>query len=152
MVSRQAAGTVCKNRRLSTKLKEPTAMLVWLFRQVSEMGMRQLGRAAAAASAQAAGGLQRPRWSRAVEDEQARRTPRKGRLPRGAIAGLGSSVMVGRGVVSRAPSARQVGGIERAQELGPSRARARRWRSKSHRRTREEHVCSATRTEQPPIH
>ena len=48
-------------------------------RQVSELVMRQVGRAAAAPSAQAAGGLQRSRGSRAVVDEQSRRSPRKAR-------------------------------------------------------------------------
>ena len=106
-------------------------MLEGPFRQVSEMGMRQVGRAAAAASAQAAGGLQRPRWSRAVEDEQARRTPRKARLHRGALAGVGKSVVVGRGVACEAPSARRAGGNALAWQLGRSRAWARRCLSKS---------------------
>ena len=101
------------------------------FRLVSDVGMRHLWRAAGAPSAQAVGWLQRPRRSRAVEDEQARRPPRKPRLPRGAIAGLGSSVVVGRGVAREAPSARRAGGNERAQHLGRCRARARRCPSKS---------------------
>ena len=101
------------------------------FRLVSDVGMRHLWRAAGAPSAQAVGWLQRPRRSRAVENEQARRPPRKARLLRGALAGVGSSVVVGRGVACEAPSARRAGGIERAQLLGRSRARARRYPSKS---------------------
>ena len=101
------------------------------FRLVSGEGMRHLWRAAGAPSAQAVGWLQRPRRSRAVENEQARRPPRKARLLRGALAGGGSSVVVGRGVACEAPSARRAGGIERAQLLGRSRARARRHPSKS---------------------
>ena len=101
------------------------------FRLVSGEGMRHLWRAAGAPSAQAVGWLQRPRRSRAVESEQARRPPRKARLLRGALAGVGRSVVVGRGVACEAPSARRAGGTERAQLLGRSRARARRYPSKS---------------------
>ena len=123
-------------RFCSRKIRKPNA---WVprsmrkrpFRLVSGEGMRHLWRAAGAPSAQAVGGLQRPRRSRAVEDEQARRPPRKPRLPRGAIAGLGSSGVVGRGVAREAPSARRAGGNARAQHLGRCRARARRCPSKS---------------------
>ena len=101
------------------------------FRLVSDVDMRHLWRAAGAPSAQAVGWLQRPRRSRAVENEQARRPPRKARLLRGALAGVGHSVVVGRGVACEAPSARRAGGTERAQLLGRSRARARRHPSKS---------------------
>ena len=109
----------------------PIPMLEGPSRLVSEMGMRHLWRAAAAPSAQAVGGLQRPRRSRAVEDEQARRTARKSRLHKGAIAGLGNSGVVGRGVACEAPSARRAGGNERARQRGRSPARARRCPSKS---------------------
>ena len=102
-------------------------------RLVSDVVMRHLWRAAGAASAQAVGGLQRPRRSRAVEVEQARRPPRKASLHRGALAGVGNSVVVGRGVACEAPSARRAGGNERAWQRGRSRERARRCRSKSHR-------------------
>ena len=83
------------------------------FRLVSDVGMRHLWRAAGAPSAQAVGWLQQPRRSRAVESEQARRPPRKARLLRGALAGGGSSVVVGRGVrvACEAPSARRAGGL-----------------------------------------
>ena len=125
---------MCKNLWLSTnsvEVLEALSMRERPFRLVSDLGMRHLWRAAGPPSAQAVGGLQPSRRSRAVEDEQARRAPRKARLHRGALAGLGTSVVVGRGVACEAPSARRAGGNERAQQLGRSRARARRYRRKS---------------------
>ena len=119
-------------------------------RQVSELVMRQVGRAAAAPSAQAAGGLQRSRGSRAVVDEQSRRSPRKARLLRGALAGLGNSVLVRRGVACEVPSARRAGGIERARRRERSRARARRCRSKSHRRSEKSTSSSLHGHSTPP--
>ena len=114
--------------------------------------MRHLWRAAAAPSAQAAGGLQRSRRSRAEEIEQARRRPRKARLQRGALAGVRHSVVVRRGVAREAPSARRAGGNERGRQRGLSRARARSCRSKSLLRAARLLQISATRIEQPPIH
>ena len=116
------------------------------------MVTRKVGRAAAGPSAQAAGGLQRSRRSRAVEDEQPRWTPRKARLHRGALAGVSNSVVVRRGVVYEAPSARRAGGNERAQQIGLSWARARCCRSKSLLGAAEDHVLYCTRTEQLPTH
>ena len=116
------------------------------------MVTRKVGRAAAGPSAQAAGGLQRSRRSRAVEDEQARWTPRKARLHRGALAGVSNSVVVRRGVVYEAPSAQRAGGNERGRQRGLSRARARSCRRKSLLRAAEDHVFYGTRTEQPLTH
>ena len=116
------------------------------------MGFWHRWRAAAAASAQAVGGAQRARRSRAVEDDQARRTARKSRLYRGAVAGVSNSVLVRRGVVCEAASARRVGGNERARQRGRSLARAHRCRRKSHRRSEKSTVWCFTQTEQPPTH
>ena len=122
------------------------------FRLASGVGMRHLWRASRAPSAQAVGWLQRPQRSRAAENEQARRRLRKARLLRGALAGVGHSMVVRRGVAREAPSARRAGGNERARQRGLSRARARSCRRKSLLRAAEDHVFYGTRTEQPLTH
>ena len=78
--------------------------------------------------------------------EQARWTPRKARLHRGALAGVSNSVVVRRGVVYEAPSARRAGGNERGRQLGLSRARARSCRRKTLLRAVEDHVFYGTQT------
>ena len=73
-------------------------------------------------------------------------------LYRGAVAGVSNSVLVRRGVVCEAASARRVGGNERARQRGRSLARAHRCRRKSHRRSEKSTVWCFTQTEQPPTH
>ena len=111
--------TVCNYLRTRVKAREAFFLYLPGGPSQAERGRwlvtRKVGRAAAGPSAQAVGWLQRPRRSRAVENEQARWPPRKARLLRGALAGGGSSVVVGRGVACEAPSARRAGGIEWTQ-------------------------------------